>query len=259
MDVEIEHRREPRLLSVLKCLREIGCVSHGSAESAERTGVSGEVGVREVRSADSPRVEAFLVSPNRPVHSVVEDKHYHRQFVAHGCGQFLSAHQKVAVAGEGDHGCLRVQRFGAYCGREGVAHRPAGGAELGAVLAELIEALRPEAEVPRSVGEHGVGGEMLPQVLHHFPEVEFAWYVYPFQGLVVVAARLGAPVRPGKTRGSRRGCAGCFWGGCAGCFGGGCTESLVRGRCKKSPGRGEGVDEFRGVGADGQGRFVDAA
>ena len=101
---------------------------------------------------------------DRSVHPVVEDEHYDGEVVAHGGGQFLSAHQEVSVAGEGDHGRLRVQCFGAYSGGERIPHRPAWGAELGAVASEDVETLRPEREVPCSVGENGVGRKAFPQV-----------------------------------------------------------------------------------------------
>src|SRR3972149_3177321 len=56
--------------------------------------------------------------------------------------------------------------------REAVPHRAAAWRQLGAVLPELVEAVRPDAEVPRARGQDRVLRQAGAQIRHHLPHVD---------------------------------------------------------------------------------------
>ncbi len=77
--------------------------------------------------------------------------------------QLLAVHQEVAVAGEVDHGAMRLEQGRGDGGGQAVAHRPRGRRELRAAgMAQpriAVEAMQPAAEVAGAVGEDRVRGQ----------------------------------------------------------------------------------------------------
>jgi len=116
---------------------------HALAVAAEAFGVSHEVRIVQIRRHDAARIFPFLVHSNGSIHAVVHDHDHNGQLILHCSREFLAVHQKATVTRKGDDGLLRMYPLGRYrCGNP-VAHRAAGGGELGTVALVAVEAMHP--------------------------------------------------------------------------------------------------------------------
>ena len=159
-------------------------------------GQRGEVGVDEVGARDAARIVPLLMHPDRPVHAVVDDEDDDRGLVLHRRRELLPRHQEVAVARDRDDGSLRMQELRRDGGRHAVPHRPARRRELGRVLPELVEAVRPDREVAGAVREDRVRRQALAHDRHHLAHVELAGHRGMAEVVEVVGATLAGVGRP---------------------------------------------------------------
>ena len=86
--------------------------------------------------------------------------------------------------------------FAAFAAGDPVAHRAAAGADLGAVLRELGEAVGPDREVAGAAGLDRIRGQPPAQEGHDLAEVDGPLHRLVAQVRLVVGARRGRPLAP---------------------------------------------------------------
>ena len=153
-----------------------------------------EVGVDEVGAGDAARVVALLVHANRPEHAVVDDEHDDRSVVLHRRRELLAGHQEVAVARDRDHVPLGMEQLGGNRRGHAVPHRTARRRELGRVVPELVEAMRPDREVAGAVREDRVRRQPGAHGRHHLAHVEVAGHREAAEVVEIVLAPLARPL-----------------------------------------------------------------
>src|SRR5512134_2161500 len=102
-----------------------------------------EVGVRKIGADDAPRIALFLIHANRAVDSIVQDDVHELRTIASRGGELLPVHEKAAIAVEGNHRTLGMDKL---CGDRGgytVAHAAARRTQLCAQAGVLEKTVHP--------------------------------------------------------------------------------------------------------------------
>jgi len=148
-----------------------------------------EIGIGERGAVHPRRIFALLVHAYGAVHAVVDHDEHHVRAVLRRGREFLPAHQKAAVPVPRNHHALGMHDFGRDRGGHAVAHGAAGGRELGAECAVLIEAVQPAGVIPGAVGEDRVGGQPTLEKIHDVPQLQAARHGAAFGPLDVLRMR----------------------------------------------------------------------
>src|SRR6185437_546571 len=77
---------------------ELGCFRDGFTQRAVRASELREIGIDEICPADTSRIRALLMHPDRPVHAVVDDDEDDRSAVLDCRRELLAVHHEATVA-----------------------------------------------------------------------------------------------------------------------------------------------------------------
>ena len=108
------------------------------------------------------------------VHAVVADHHDDRQPILHRDGEFLAAHQEIAVAIDRQHQPLRMQPLHRDRRRHAVTHRRRSRRDVGHVFAEAVEAVDPRGIIAGAVAQDRVRRHVVAQPDHDLAEIDVA-------------------------------------------------------------------------------------
>ena len=94
---------------------------------------------------------------NGAVHTVIDDDKNHADVVLHRGGEFLSGHQKIAVAAKSYDGAMGVDELRRNARWRAITHRAIGRCQLRTRLAQRIKAMQPLAKISGTVGQNRIG------------------------------------------------------------------------------------------------------
>ena len=93
------------------------------------------------------------MQPDRAIHAIVQHQRDDGQAILRGGDEFLSAHQKIAIAADRNHAALGIKPLERHCGGHAIAHGLGHRREMGAEIPETVEAVNPGGETARAVGD----------------------------------------------------------------------------------------------------------